>query len=127
MLQEVEVYQPIEDRILRVPKALKTPRASKKRILPINSTTPYILPEFDFPDLPRLPAKARLTTLTIPLPSPSSSPIKPSRRRRGDKIKEVTQEVVELLVIATRGGRRVKRRLFHDEVLVNTLVNQKAA
>jgi hypothetical protein len=123
MLQEVEVYQPIEDRLSIASTALKTPKARKKGALPTSPTILYILPKFDFPDLPRPLAKARPTPLALP-PSLMSSPTRKTRRRRqANKAIEVTQEVIEPLVIATRGGRRSKRRLFHNKVLVNTLAN----
>ena len=48
----------MEDRLSKVAlKALKTPKASKKRASPTSPIIPYILPEFDFPNLPRPPAK----------------------------------------------------------------------
>jgi len=61
MLQEVGEYQSIEDRPPKSSKALKTPRARKKKRAPPSPWSPSIVPpKLDFPNLPRTPVKARV-------------------------------------------------------------------
>ena len=116
-------------------KASKIPRPRTKKALPASPPIEYILPPIEFNDLPAPPAKARLTSLLPPIPttplsapSPSKrrSPVKQSIRRRARRAKEVINEVIEPPETLTIGGRRSKRRLFHDEVLAKGLANQKA-
>jgi hypothetical protein len=136
MLQEVKEYQPMEDQLSKAPKASKTPRR-KKTILQSSKDSPIRPPAFDdFPDLPRAPAKARSTAVPLPplptsppsAPSPTKklSPVKKTIRRQAKKTKELVEEIIEAPSTVTANGRRSKRRLFHDELLVNALANQKA-
>jgi len=129
MLQEVEEYQPMEDRLSKAPKASKTPRRKKKTTLQLSKDSPIRPPEFDdFPDLPRAPAKARSTAVPLPplptsppsAPSPTKklSPVKKTIRRQAKKTKELVEEIIEAPLTVTANGRRSKRRLFHDELLV---------
>jgi hypothetical protein len=130
ILQEVENYQPLEDRLLKASKASKTPRPKKRKAPPASPIIKYILPDLDFPDLPQPPLKLQSTALLPPLqssaPSPSKQPSpKKITRRRTKKTKGLVDEVIEPLAIVTTIGRRSKRRLFHDEILAKALANQK--
>jgi hypothetical protein len=116
-------------------KALKIPRRRTKKAPLASPPIEYILPYIEFNDLPAPPAKVRSTGLlplipTTPLPAPSlskrRSPVKQSVRRRTRRAKEAINEVIEPPETLTISGRRSKRRLFHDEMLVKGLANQKA-
>jgi hypothetical protein len=138
MLQEVEDDMDLGYRLLMgisLLKASKTPRHCTKKALLVSPLIEYILPHIEFNDLPAPPIKARSTSLlppipTIPLSAPSPSKrrslVKQSIRRGTRRAKEVINEVIEPLETLTISGRRSKRRLFHDEVLVKGLANQKA-
>ena len=113
-------------------KASKTLRHRTKKALLASPPIEYILPYIEFNDLPTPPIKARLTSLlplipTIPLSAPSPSKrrslVKQSIRRGTRRAKEVIDKVIEPLETLIISGRRSKRRLFHDEVLVKGLAN----
>jgi hypothetical protein len=113
---------------LKLSKALRIPKASKTKALPKSPPITYTLPEIDFPNIPQLPIKPRSTILlpstqsTIPSPSKQRSP-KKTIRQRTKRTKELVNEVIEPLEIVTTRGRRSKRRLFYDKVLVKALAN----
>jgi hypothetical protein len=135
MLQEVEDNMDLGHRLLMgisLLKASKILRHRIKKALLVSPPIEYILPHIEFNDLPAPPVKAQLTGLlppipTTPPPAPSPlkrrSPVKQLIRRRIRRVKEVINEEIEPPETLTIGGRRSKRRLFHDEVLVKGLAN----
>lgn len=135
MLQEVEDIVALEDRLSKPLKVSKTPKPRQKKALPASPPIEYTLPKIDFPSIPPPPEKPRSTTLLPPLPSSPTSTLSPStqrspkkpKRQRRTKTKEVVHEVIEPPAIVTNGGRKSKRRLFHDEVLARARANQGEA
>jgi hypothetical protein len=127
MLQKVEDYVLMDERLAKASKALKTLKAGKKKPLPDTPLIKYTLPNVEFPNIPPPPVKIQSTALLSPLlisaPSPlkQRSPIK--RRQRARKIKEVIEEAIQPLETVTLRGRTCKRRLFYNEVLINTLIS----
>jgi hypothetical protein len=132
ILQDVESIVAREERLSSPSKALKTPRARKKKVPAPLASPPitYILPQFEFDDLPKAPVKARsivpLLPLPPPLPSPpttpspsKTSPSKKTIKRQAKKAKLVIQEVIQVLMTVISSGRRSIKRLFHDEVIIN--------
>jgi hypothetical protein len=130
MLQDVEDIVAREERLSSLSKASKTPRPRKKKAPLASPPITYTFPPLEFDDLPRAPVKARSIAPLLPLPPPPPSPptapspsktslSKKTTKRRAKKANPMIQEVIQVPVTITNGGRRSARRLFHDEVIAN--------
>ena len=88
ILQDIENTDTRTERFSSLLKASKIPRYGKKKVLIASPSIIYTLPQLEFPDLPIVPVKVRLTAPPLPLPPPSPSPpttlspLKKTTRRR---------------------------------------------
>ena len=111
ILQNVEDISIVASKTPKVPR----PKASPK----VLKSTSIKLPEMDFSDI----SAASLKTYPIP-PLP---PIQKTTKQKVKKVEEPIYEIIEPSATISRGRRTRKRALFHDEMLINSLANQKGS